>query len=175
MTDEAIKRAKGLSAMIFDVDGVLTDGTLYLNDRGEEMKAFNTRDGHGIKMLRESGVQVGILTARRSGVVERRASELGITLLRQGAADKKTAFAEMLGIVGCNPAQAGYMGDDVIDLPVLIRCGFAATVPEAPQLLRERCHYVALAPGGRGAVREVCEFVLRAQDRLDAALAAYIA
>jgi 3-deoxy-D-manno-octulosonate 8-phosphate phosphatase (KDO 8-P phosphatase) len=161
--------------MIFDVDGVLTDGTLYLNDRGEEMKAFNTRDGHGIKMLRESGVQIGILTARNSRVVERRASELGITLVRQGAGDKHAAFLEMLQAANCSAAEAGYMGDDLIDLPVLIRCGFAATVPEAPRAVRDRCHYVAHATGGRGAVREACEFVLQAQDRLEAALAAYIA
>lgn len=175
MPSQALERAKRLRIMIFDVDGVLTDGTLYINDRGEEMKAFNTRDGHGVRMLQEGGVRVGILTARASRVVERRAAELGIVLLRQGASDKAAAFAEMLATAQCAAADAGYMGDDVIDLPVLIRCGFAATVPESPQVLRDRCHYVSLAPGGRGAVREVCEFVLRAQDRLDAALAGYVA
>ncbi len=175
MLGEATARAKRLRMMIFDVDGVLTDGTLYMNDRGEEMKAFNTRDGHGIRMLQEAGVRVGILTARHSRVVERRASELGVALVRQGVADKKMAFEDMLALAACVPLDAGYMGDDLIDLPVLIRCGFAATVPEAPQLLHQRCHYVARSSGGRGAVREVCEFVLRAQDRLDAALNGYTA
>ena len=161
--------------MIFDVDGVLTDGRLYLSSGGEEMKAFSTRDGQGIRLLQEGGVAVGVITARRSQVVERRAQELGIGLLRQGAADKAAAFAELLSVHGISAAQAGYMGDDLADLPVLIRCGFAATVPSAPDVVRGRAHYVARATGGEGAAREVCEFILKAQGTLEGAIAAYLA
>ena len=175
MSPDARERAGVLKLMIFDVDGVLTDGTLYLGDSGEEIKAFNTLDGHGLKMLRESGVAVAILTARRSRVVELRAKELGIELLRQGAQDKRAAFDEMLHGQRIEAEAAGYMGDDVVDLPVLRRCGFAASVPGAPEAVQARVHYVAAAPGGRGAVREVCEFIMRAQGTFERALEAYLA
>jgi 3-deoxy-D-manno-octulosonate 8-phosphate phosphatase (KDO 8-P phosphatase) len=172
---DASERARSLKLMIFDVDGVLTDGRLYLSDNGEEMKAFNTLDGHGIKMLRESGVAVGVLTARRSRVVDLRAKDLGIELVRQGAADKASAFQELLQSQGLTASAAGYMGDDLVDLPVLVRCGFAATVPGAPEAVRSRAHYVARAAAGRGAAREVCEFIMRAQATLDRAIAGYLA
>ncbi len=161
--------------MLFDVDGVLTDGTLYLSDNGEEMKAFNTLDGHGIKMLRESGVAVGLLTARRSRVVDLRARDLGIELVRQGATDKARAFQDLLIDQGIDAGAAGYMGDDLVDLPVLLRCGFAATVPGAPEDVRSRAHYVAGAAAGRGAAREVCEFIMRAQATLERAIAGHLA
>jgi 3-deoxy-D-manno-octulosonate 8-phosphate phosphatase (KDO 8-P phosphatase) len=171
----AAERARGVKLMIFDVDGVLTDGRLYLSDSGVEMKAFNTRDGQGIKLLREAGIAVGVITARSSRVVERRASELGIELLRQGASDKAAAFAELLSIQKLHASQAGYMGDDLADLPVLIRCGFAASVASAPEVVRTRVHYVARAPGGEGAAREVCEFILTAQNALEHGVARYLA
>jgi 3-deoxy-D-manno-octulosonate 8-phosphate phosphatase (KDO 8-P phosphatase) len=160
-----------LRLMIFDVDGVLTDGTLYLSDSGAEMKAFNVRDGHGLKMLRESGVELALLSARRSRVVELRAAELGITLVEQGAADKGAAFDALLARMRLSPAAAGYMGDDVVDLPVLVRCGFAASVPEASETVRRRVHHVTRAPGGHGAAREVCELIMQAQDTLERAIA----
>lgn len=171
----ALERARALRLMVFDVDGVLTDGTLYLSDSGEEMKAFHTLDGHGIKMLRESGVAIGIITARVSRVVERRAGELGISLLRQGATDKAAAFQEMILSERLTPSAAGYMGDDLVDLPALLRCGFAATVGGAPEAVRQRVHFVSRAPAGRGAVREVCEFIMAAQNTLDRAIAGYLA
>ena len=170
----AAERARGVKLMIFDVDGVLTDGRLYLSDSGEEMKAFNTRDGQGINLLRKSGIAVGVITARTSRVVERRARELGIELVRQGASDKANAFAELLSGQNIKAGEAGYMGDDLADLPVLIRCGFAATVSSAPDAVRNRVHYVARAAGGEGAAREVCEFILRAQNALDHAIAGYL-
>lgn len=160
-----------LRLMIFDVDGVLTDGTLYLGDSGAEMKAFNVRDGHGLKMLKESGVEVALLSARRSRAVELRAAELGIALVEQGAADKGAAFDALLARARFSSAAAGYMGDDVVDLPVLVRCGFAASVPEAPDTVRRRVHHVTRAPGGRGAAREVCELIMQAQDTLERAIA----
>ena len=175
MDGNAAERARGVKLMIFDVDGVLTDGRLYLSDNGEEMKAFCTRDGHGIKLLHESGIAVGLITARSSRAVERRARELGIKLLRQGASDKAGALAELLAGQNLRASEAGYMGDDLADLPVLMRCGFAATVPSAPEAVRSRVHYVARAAGGEGAAREVCEFILRARDALESAIARYLA
>ena len=164
------ERARGLRLMVFDVDGVLTDGTLHIGASGEETKSFHVRDGHGMKMLRESGVALGIITARSSRAVELRARDLGIELLRQGAHDKRAEFDDMLRGLGLEPNAAGYMGDDLVDLPVLLACGFAATVPEAPQAVLSRAHFVTRCGGGRGAAREVCEFIMRAQGTLDAAI-----
>jgi 3-deoxy-D-manno-octulosonate 8-phosphate phosphatase (KDO 8-P phosphatase) len=175
MDGDAVERARRIKLMIFDVDGVLTDGRIYLSDSGDEMKAFNTRDGQGINLLRRSGIAVGLITARSSRLVERRARELGIELLLQGISDKAGAFAEMLSGQNLQAGETGYMGDDLADLPVLIRCGFAATVRSAPDAVRSRAHYVAQAAGGEGAAREVCEFVLQAQNALDQAIAGYLA
>jgi 3-deoxy-D-manno-octulosonate 8-phosphate phosphatase (KDO 8-P phosphatase) len=171
---DALERARAVRLMVFDVDGILTDGRLFLTDSGEEMKAFHTLDGQGLKMLRESGVEIAILTARQSRVVARRAAELGITHVRQGAADKRAGFADILADCGLQAANAGYIGDDLVDLPVLTRCAFAASVPEAPEAIRSRVHYITSAAGGHGAAREVCEFILRAQGRFEQALARYL-
>ena len=171
----AAARAKKLQLMLFDVDGVLTDGMLYLGESGELMKAFNAQDGHGLKMLAESGVEVGILSSRRSPIVAARARELGITLLLQGEPEKGKAFAKLLAERDLTPDVVGFMGDDVLDLPVLIRCGFAASVPAAPALVKANAHWVAKSAGGAGAAREVCEFIMRAQKRFDAAMRRYLA
>ncbi|MHB8666929.1 MAG: KdsC family phosphatase [Burkholderiales bacterium] len=170
----ALKRAARLKLMIFDVDGVMTDGTLYYSERGEELKAFNIQDGLGIKMLRQYGVEVALITARNSRAVELRAASLGIAHLYQGAEDKRGAYAALLAQLDLAAEQSGYMGDDLIDLPLLTRCGFAATVRAAPQALKSRAHYVARAHGGHGAVREVCEFILRAQGALERAIGAHL-
>jgi 3-deoxy-D-manno-octulosonate 8-phosphate phosphatase (KDO 8-P phosphatase) len=175
MRDDILERMRRLRLMIFDVDGVLTDGTLYFSETGAELKAFNSRDGYGLRMMKESGVEVAILSARRSRAVEVRAAELGITLVEQGAGNKSTAFESLIGRLGISAAAAGYMGDDWLDLPVLARCGFAASVPEAPELVRERVHHVTLARGGRGAAREVCELIMRAQGTLERAIARQLA
>jgi len=172
--DDALARAKGVKLMIFDVDGVMTDGTLYYSERGEEMKAFNSRDGHGIKMLRENGVEVAVITARNSRAVTLRAANLGIAHVQQGVEDKRGAYAALLAQLGLAAKQSGYMGDDLLDLPLITRCGFAATVPDAPQALLQRVHFVARTPGGRGAVREVCEFILGAQGALERAIGAHL-
>ena len=160
--------------MIFDVDGVLTDGRIYYADSGEEMKAFSTLDGHGIRMLMASGVGVALLTGRRSDVVGHRARNLGIGTVLQGVDDKRSAFLALAASLKLDPAQCGYMGDDVVDLPVLTRCGFAASTREAPDIVRRHVHFVATQAAGAGAVREVCEMVMRAQDTLDTALAPYL-
>jgi 3-deoxy-D-manno-octulosonate 8-phosphate phosphatase (KDO 8-P phosphatase) len=165
---------KPIRLAVFDVDGVLTDGSLYLSDSGEEMKAFNTLDGHGMKMLKASGVELAIITGRKSRLVELRATNLGITHLYQGSENKLAAFQELLALLGLKPEQAAYMGDDVVDLPVMRRCGFAATVPDAPAVVRGHAHYTTRASGGRGAVREFCELVMQTQGTLEAQLAPYL-
>src|ERR1017187_154948 len=172
--DDALKRAKGLKLMIFDVDGVMTDGTLYYSERGEELKAFNIQDGHGIKMLKQYGVEVALITARRSRAVELRAANLGIAHLYQGVEDKRRASAALLEQLGLASEQSGYRGDARLDLPLITRCGFAATVAAAPEAVRSRAHYVARAGGGHGAVREVCEFILSAQGALERAISAHL-
>ena len=175
MNELALQRAKAVRLMIFDVDGVLTDGRLYFSGQGEELKAFNILDGQGLKMLRESGVETAILTARKSAIVERRAQELGIANVRQGVANKLTGFLELLDHCKRMPSEAGYAGDDVVDLPVLTRCGFAVSVPNAVAIVKSRSHLVTQANGGKGAVREMCEFIMSAQGTLDTAIAAYLA
>jgi 3-deoxy-D-manno-octulosonate 8-phosphate phosphatase (KDO 8-P phosphatase) len=161
--------------MIFDVDGVLTDGTLLYGPAGEELKAFHAFDGHGIKMLAATGVKCALLSGRRSKAVALRAAELGIADVLQGFDEKLGAFQELAARHRLSSEQAGYMGDELVDLPVLTRCGFAAAPREAPEAVRSRVHYVAGAPAGRGAAREVCELVMRAQESYERILGTYLA
>ena len=172
--EDVYAKARAIRLAIFDVDGVLTDGSLYLTDGGEEIKAFNSRDGHGMKMLRESGIELAIISGRTSRCVELRAKNLGIELLFQGAHDKARAFAELLALRKLDAAATAYMGDDVVDLPVLRRCGLALTVPDAPPAVKQHAHYVTRAFAGRGAAREVCELIMHAQGTLEHALAVYL-
>lgn len=172
--DAARERAQRLKLMIFDVDGVLTDGTLYYSERGEELKAFNIQDGHGIKLLRQFGVEVALITARSSRAVELRAANLGIARLYQGVEDKRVAYIDLLTKLSLDQDQSGYMGDDFLDLPLITRCGFAATVPAAPEAVKSRAHYVTRAQGGHGAAREVCELILSAQGALERAINAHL-
>jgi 3-deoxy-D-manno-octulosonate 8-phosphate phosphatase (KDO 8-P phosphatase) len=168
-------RARGIRVAIFDVDGVMTDGTLFLDDHGNETKGFSVLDGLGLKMLADSGVRVAILTGRRSRCVELRAANLGIELVWQGVEDKRTGFADILAATGLGPEAASYMGDDIVDIPVLRRCGLAFSVPGGHALAREHAHHVTTAGGGKGAVREVCELIMQAQGTLEARLRAYLA
>ena len=167
-------KASRIRLAIFDVDGILTDGTLYLTDGGEEIKGFNSLDGHGMKMLRESGVDLAIITGRTSRSVELRAKNLGIERLYQGVADKAVAFATVLKATSLDAGAVAYMGDDVVDLPVLIRCGLALTVPDAPLFVKQRADYITRARGGHGAAREACELIMHAQGTLESALAVYV-
>lgn len=169
----AVERARLVKLVIFDVDGVLTDGSLFYGDTGEEYKAFNSRDGHGIKMLRASGVEAAILTGRTSRVVEHRARNLGIARVIQGSEDKLASYEHLLAEVGLSPAETAFMGDDVVDLPVMRRCGLAVTVPEASEDVRRRAHLVTSARGGHGAAREACEFIMRARGTWADQLALY--
>ncbi|MFA5081387.1 MAG: HAD-IIIA family hydrolase [Hydrogenophilaceae bacterium] len=173
IVDEILARARAVKVLIFDVDGVLTDGSLFFGDDGQEYKAFNSRDGHGIKMLRDAGVETAILTGRTSQVVLHRARNLGITRIIQGAHDKLASYEAMLAETGLSPQETAFMGDDLVDLPVLRRSGLACTVPDAPAEVLARVHYVTQAAAGRGAAREVCELIMRAQDTWAAQLALY--
>lgn len=160
--------------MIFDVDGVLTDGTLLYGPQGEALKAFSAHDGHGLKMLAASGVQCALLSGRRSAAVAARAAELGIETVLQGVEDKLEIFQQLIARQRLTIQHTGYMGDELVDLPVLTRCGFACAPREAPEAVRTRVHYVADAPAGRGAVREVCELLMRAQRTFEQALGKYL-
>ncbi|MGF1547118.1 MAG: KdsC family phosphatase [Thiotrichales bacterium] len=169
-----IERAKHIELVIFDVDGVLTDGSLYVGDDGQEYKAFNSKDGHGIRMLHQAGVRSAILTGRSSEVVKHRARDLNIDLVLQGHRDKRPAFTQLLEQTGLERQQIAYVGDDVVDLPVMVQVGFAIAVNDAHALVKRHAHWTTGARGGRGAAREVCEFLLDARGRLDEILASYL-
>ena len=175
LAPEILEKARAVRLMIFDVDGVLTDGALWYGPRGETLKRFHAFDGHGMKMLAAAGVPCAILSSRRSKAVALRAAELGIEHVMQGAADKLAAFIQLLKRIKLKNENAGYMGDELLDLPVLTRCGFACAPGEAPAEVRSRVHYVAAAPAGGGAVREVCELLMRAQGTLERTLQSYLA
>ncbi len=168
------QRIQAIRLIAFDVDGILTDGGLYLTDSGEEFKRFNSLDGHGLKMLKASGVELAIITGRTSRCVELRAKNLGITRLYQGVEDKWGAMQKLLAELNLAPEVSAFMGDDVVDLPVMRRVGFSITVPNAPQVVRDHAHYLTQREGGNGAVRETCELIMSAQDTLVAQLAPYL-
>lgn len=174
ITQKIYERAKQIKLAMFDVDGVLTDGALYISDAGEEYKAFNSLDGHGMKMLRASGVELAIITGRSSRCVELRAQNLGIGLLYQGVENKLEVYEELLAKFNLSDGATTYVGDDVADLPVLRRCGLAVCVPNAHAAVKKYCHYVTQQHGGRGAARELCDIVMHAQNTLDAQLAIYL-
>lgn len=167
-------RAQRVRLVIFDVDGVLTDGALYLGDDGQEYKAFHSKDGHGLRMLQDSGVTVAIITGRVSRVVEHRVHDLGITHVYQGRREKLPAFEELLAETGLEPSQIAYVGDDVVDLPVMVRSGLAIAVQDAHPFVKQHSHWITEHRGGRGAARDVCEFLMRAQGTLDAQLQTYV-
>ena len=169
-----LSRSKLIRLIAFDVDGVMTDGGLYFSDSGEEFKRFNSLDGHGIKMLRASGVEVAIITGRTSRCVAARAQNLGITHVFQGVENKLEAMLELLSKLKLSRDTAAYMGDDVVDLMVMRHVGLAISVPQSPLLVRKHSHYVTEREGGHGAVREACELIMSAQDTLDAQLAQYL-
>jgi 3-deoxy-D-manno-octulosonate 8-phosphate phosphatase (KDO 8-P phosphatase) len=158
-----LPRAKALKLFLLDVDGVLTDGTITYTHEGNEIKSFHTRDGLGIRLLMESGVEVGLITARESEAVNRRVQDLGIKYVFQKAKNKLEIFENLLKELGLQPSQVGYMGDDWLDLPLLIRVGFAVTVADAVEEVLQVAHYVTGRKGGRGAVREACDLILEAK------------
>ncbi|TCT21962.1 3-deoxy-manno-octulosonate-8-phosphatase KdsC [Thiobaca trueperi] len=166
-------RAARIQLLIFDVDGVLTDGSLYLGDGGQEYKVFNSRDGQGMVMLRESGVRLAVITGRSSRVVQNRMESLGVAHIYQGCKEKLPAYEDLRQRLGLADEQIGYVGDDVVDLPVMRRAGLAVAVGDAHPLVRQQAHWCTQTNGGRGAAREVCEFILDAQGNLERILAPY--
>ena len=164
------ERVKRVRLFLFDVDGVLTDGTVVMHSDGSESKGFHIRDGAAIVWAQHAGIPVGILSARSSGATTHRAAQLGIRILAQGVASKVAAYEQILVDAEVEDADVAYMGDDLLDLPVLERVGFAAAPADAAPDVRERVHWVSAHGGGRGAVREMIELVLRAQNRWDGVL-----
>jgi len=165
---DILEKAKQIKLVVFDVDGVLTDGSLFVGDDGQEYKAFNARDGLGMKMLQRSGVEIGIITARSSQVVEHRMHNLGIKYVYQGRLEKLPAFEGLVGKLGLDFEQTAYVGDDVVDLPVLRRAGLAIAVQDAHPIAKQHAHWQTPHNGGRGAARDVCDLIMEAQNTLDA-------
>jgi len=162
---DVLERARAVRAVMFDVDGVLTDGRLYRDDGGQEYKAFHSRDGHGIKLLARAGIVCAIITGRTSRVVQHRAAELGIDHVYQGCEDKLPVFHELLRTLGLEARQAAFVGDDVVDLPAMLQAGLAVTVADGHALARQYAHWTTPSRGGLGAARELCDLLLYAQGR----------
>jgi len=165
--NEILERAKKIKLVVFDVDGVLTDGSLFYGDNGEEYKAFYAKDGLGMKLLMRTGVQIGIITARQSQLVKHRMDSLGIEHLYQGRLDKLNAFEDLIQKLNLSYEQTAFVGDDVVDLPVMNKVGFSVTVKDAHPLVLEQAHWQTPLNGGRGAARNVCELIMQSQNTLD--------
>ena len=163
VSNDILERAKKIRLALFDVDGVLTDGKLYIGTNGEELKVFNIQDGHGIRLLQHYGIEVGVITGRRSKALEYRMQDLDVKYLYQGCTNKFDVYQQLLSDLNINEQQASFVGDDIVDLQIMSRCGLAIAVANA--------HWETNAAGGSGAVREVCELILEAQGLLDKAQA----
>jgi 3-deoxy-D-manno-octulosonate 8-phosphate phosphatase (KDO 8-P phosphatase) len=172
---DILEKAARVRLVIFDVDGVLTDGSLYLGDDGQEYKAFHSRDGHGMAMLQESGVAIGIITGRSSQVVRLRMESLGVRHVHQGQRDKRAAYEQLKTDLGLGDDEVAFVGDDVVDLPVMRRVGLAIAVQDAHPAVKQHAHWQTPSRGGRGAARDVCELLMEAQGTLGPALARYLA
>lgn len=171
---DAVQKARRIKLIIFDVDGVMTDGSIIFHNSGEESKVFNAKDGHGIKLMMRAGIQVAIITGRKSEVVRLRAEELGIEHLFQGALEKGDAVRELLDRLKLAPEDAAYMGDDLIDIPAMRLVGLAVSVADAGEDAKKYAHIITKLPGGRGAVREACEFILKSQKLWESSIERYV-
>ena len=169
-----LNKARSIQMLIVDIDGVLTDGGLHFDNRGEEYKTFNSLDGQGIRMLLENGIEVAVITGRESGIVNHRMGDLGVKHIYQGNRDKRPAFAQLLNDTGLQPNQVAYVGDDLPDLAVMHQVGFAIAVQNAHAFVKQHSDWVTTRHGGRGAIREVSDFILRAQSLLDGIQASYL-
>ncbi|MBS1141292.1 MAG: HAD-superfamily hydrolase subfamily IIIA:Phosphatase kdsC [Proteobacteria bacterium] len=167
-------RAARIKLVVFDIDGVMTDGGLHYSDDGHEFKTFNVQDGLGIVLMKRAGIEVAIITGRTSNVVSCRAKDLGIEHVFHGVGDKRTVAGKLLEQLGLNWSELAFMGDDLIDLKAMAQCGLAIAPANARPIVKERAHAVTEAAGGHGAVREAVEFILAAQGKLDAAFAPYL-
>ncbi|MDO9423423.1 MAG: 3-deoxy-manno-octulosonate-8-phosphatase KdsC [Methylobacter sp.] len=168
------EKARKLKLLILDVDGVLTDGRLFFDAEGNEYKSFHARDGHGIKLLRQTGVEVAVISGRNSSSVALRMKNLGIEHVYQGHENKVAAFNEIIELIGITPDQAAHVGDDLLDLPIMIRVGLAIAVNDANFAVKQHADWCTTLPGGLGAVREVCDFIMQAQGRFDEVLNTYL-
>ncbi len=173
MGSELDQRARGIRLLTCDVDGVLTDGRIYVGDDGRELKVFSVLDGVGLKMLMRSGITVAWITGSNAPAVMHRARALGVQRIVQGTEDKATPWEALRGELELPATACAHIGDDLPDVPVFARCGFAVTVPHAPAAVRARAHLVTHREGGAGAVRELCELILAAQGILDPQHAAF--
>lgn len=169
-----LDKAKNIEWVILDVDGVMTDGSLFIGDDGQEYKAFNSLDGHGLRMLQESGISVAIITGRQSQVVNHRMEDLGITTIYQGYRDKTPAYESLLKDKNIHNDNVAYVGDDVVDLPIMSRVGLPIAVQNAHPFVKKHATWVTEASGGRGAVREVCEMIMQSRGLLDEKLESYL-
>jgi 3-deoxy-D-manno-octulosonate 8-phosphate phosphatase (KDO 8-P phosphatase) len=167
MTANNSESARRVRLLILDVDGVLTDGGLQFDNRGEEYKTFNSLDGHGIRMMQDCGIEVAVITGRKSAIVDHRMGDLGVRHIHQGCRDKLAAFTKLLQATGLEPEQVAYIGDDLPDLPILRRVGLAIAVQNAHAFVKQHCDWVTTLSGGGGAVREVTDFILQAQSLLE--------
>ena len=167
-------KASKIKLLLFDVDGVLTDGKVLLHADGSESKSFDIKDGTGIVWAQRAGLTVGILSARTSAATSQRAAQLGITLIHQGVTSKLDTYDQIADSLLLEDEQVAYMGDDVLDLPVLLRVGLAAAPADAVEAVRSRVHWVSRCQGGAGAARELIELILRAQGRWDSLVASYL-
>ncbi|MCP4876041.1 MAG: 3-deoxy-manno-octulosonate-8-phosphatase KdsC [Gammaproteobacteria bacterium] len=174
MTSTASDSARQVHLLILDIDGVLTDGGLHFDNHGEEYKTFNSLDGHGIRMLLECGIQVAVITGRQSEIVRHRMGDLGVRHIYQGYRNKLPAFEQLLQDTALTPEQIAYVGDDLPDLPVMQRVGFAIAVQNAHSFVKQHCDWVTSTPGGKGAVREVSDFILQSQALLTTKQDSYI-
>jgi len=160
LSDVVREKIKGIKLFLMDVDGVMTDGNITIDDNGYESKSFNVRDGHGIKLLQRGGIKTGIITGRTSDVVKYRAKELGIGIVRQGAKNKLDVYRDVVSGEGLHDREVAYIGDDIVDLPVLKVVGFSAAVSDASSHIIPHVDYRTVNSGGNGAVREVAELIL---------------
>jgi 3-deoxy-D-manno-octulosonate 8-phosphate phosphatase (KDO 8-P phosphatase) len=169
----ALARAKEIKLLLLDVDGVLTDGNLLYSGSGEESKSFNTQDGFGLRLLGEAGIDVGVITARKSEVVARRAAELKMRYIYQGVASKNDAFRDVMKVAGLKPYQIAYMGDDWLDLVLLQQVGLAIAPANGVREVKAVAHFITERPGGGGAVRDGCDLIIEAQNLLQELLQKY--
>jgi 3-deoxy-D-manno-octulosonate 8-phosphate phosphatase (KDO 8-P phosphatase) len=173
LDEELVKKIKPVTFLILDVDGVLTDGKIIIDDLGNETKHFNVRDGHGLKMLMRTGIEVVLITGRTSKVVEHRARELGIKEIYQGSKNKVENLEEILRTKKISGEQIAYVGDDIVDIPVFRRVGFSVAVEDASEYAKESADYITEGKGGQGAVRELCEIILKIQGKWDDIVSRY--
>lgn len=171
---QAAQKAKAIKLLVLDIDGVMTDGRLYFSAEGEVLKVFNILDGQGIKLLRSSGVEIAIISGRRSEALAKRASDLGIVHLYQGREDKINALDELLSELQLDYQQVAHLGDDLPDLPVIRRVGLGMAVANAYELVKQQADWCTKARGGEGAVREACDFIMKAQGTLEQALRPFL-